>query len=62
MDDKYNAIQFEINGLKQLLNATDYKCLKFAEGAITESEYAETKALRAEYRRKINALEAQLPS
>ena len=36
--------------LKALLAASDYKAIKYAEGLITETEYAETKALRQSYR------------
>ena len=50
-----NAI--EIKRLKAELSATDYKCLKYVDGAISESEYAEVRAYRAELRRKINMLE-----
>ena len=47
----------EIQRLKGELSATDYKCLKYVDGAISESEYAEVKAYRAELRAKINELE-----
>ena len=47
----------EVERLKAELSATDYKCLKYVDGAISESEYAEVKAYRAELRRKINELE-----
>ena len=47
----------EITRLKAELAATDYKCLKFVDGALTEEEYAEVKAYRQELRDKINALE-----
>lgn len=53
-------IQARITELKTLLAATDYKALKFAEGAITKTEYAETKVLRQSYRDEINKLEAEL--
>lgn len=48
----------KIEQLKAELAATDYKCLKYIDGAISESEYAEVKAYRAELRRQINELEA----
>lgn len=47
----------EIQGLKDLLASTDYKAIKYAEGLLTEEEYAETKALRQNWRDKINELE-----
>ena len=45
MDERKKAIESEIAGLKQLLTGTDYKALKFAEGQISEKDYAETKQL-----------------
>ena len=47
----------EIERLKAELAATDYKCLKYVDGALTEEEYAEVKAYRQELRNRINALE-----
>jgi len=47
----------KISRLKAKLSATDYKCLKYVDGALTEEEYAEVKAYRAELRAKINELE-----
>ena len=52
--------QARIAELKVLLTSTDYKAIKFAEGAITKTEYAETKALRQSYRDEINQLESEL--
>lgn len=49
--------QEEIERLKAELSATDYKCLKWMEGALTDDEYAETKAYRAELRQRINELQ-----
>ena len=54
-------IQTEIATYKQLLTQTDYQCLKHSEGALTDEEYAETKASRAEWRARINELEEELP-
>lgn len=53
-------IQIEINTCKQLLAQTDYKCLKFAEGALTEEEFAPTHAQREAWRERINELEELL--
>lgn len=49
--------QIEIAELKQKLTDTDYKAIKYAEGAMSAEEYAPTKALRQEWRDRINALE-----
>ena len=50
----------EIIELKQQLYRTDYLAIKFAEGVITEEEYAPTKAKRQEWRTRINELEEGL--
>lgn len=47
----------EIERLKAELSATDYKCLKYVDGALTEAEYAEIKKYRQELRNRINQLE-----
>lgn len=49
-----------ILGLKQQLLQTDYKAIKYAEGWLSEEEYAETKAERQIIRNEINRLEALL--
>ena len=49
----------KIARLKSELSATDYKTLKYVDGALSESEYAEVRAYRAELRRQINELEAE---
>jgi len=46
--------------LKKLLSSTDYLCMKHADGALTDEEYAPIKALRQSYRDEINSLEAEL--
>ena len=43
--------------LKRLLSESDYKAIKYAEGFISKTDYAETKALRQSYRDEINELE-----
>lgn len=53
-------IQNRIFALKELLKSTDYQAIKFAEGEITESEYAIVKETRRNWRLEINALEEQL--
>lgn len=50
----------QINQLKSQLSATDYKAIKFAEGWMTEEEYAPIRAERQAIRDQINALEAEL--
>lgn len=55
--EELNAM--EIERLKAELASTDYKCLKYVDGALTDEEYAEVKAYRAELRARINKLEAQ---
>ena len=46
--------------LKGLLQETDYKAIKFAEGEISAEEYEETKLQRKAWRDEINQLEEQL--
>jgi hypothetical protein len=60
MNEKHEQIQGEIIALKSLLADTDYQCLKYAEGALTEAEFADTKAKRRAWREKVNELEAEL--
>ena len=50
-----NAIR--IAQLKMELTATDYQCLKYVDGEITEKAYAKIKEQRAKWRKEINALE-----
>ena len=52
--EELNAM--EVERLKAELASTDYKCLKYVDGAISDEEYAETKKHRAELRKKINEL------
>ena len=49
-----------INELKSLLASTDYKAIKYAEGELTEEEYAPIKELRRSYRAEINQLEEKI--
>ena len=57
LKDQY---RLEIQQLKKALSATDYKAIKYAEGQISEEEYASVKAERQGYRDRINELEALL--
>ena len=47
----------KIAELKAELASTDYKCLKYVDGALSEEEYAEVRKHRAELRARINELE-----
>lgn len=49
-----------ISELKSLLSATDYKAIKYAEGLLSEEEYAPIKSQRQAYRDEINKLEVEL--
>ena len=49
--------ELQIMKLKLELASTDYKTLKWVDGALTDEEYAEVRAYRAELRAKINELE-----
>lgn len=60
MERTRESIQAEINAMKILLNQTDYKALKHADGVISDEEYAETAAQRNEWRAKINDLEEEM--
>lgn len=56
IENRYK-IEAEINEYKKLLSDSDYKAIKYAEGILTQEEYAETKQQRQEWRKKINELE-----
>lgn len=58
--DDIQAINREISELKRKLSDTDYKAIKYSEGWLTDEEYAEAKAQREEWRKRINKLEASL--
>jgi len=59
-NEEFRRISTEIFKLKSKLKATDYKAIKFAEGELSISEYAETKEQRRKWRSEINSLELQL--
>lgn len=50
----------KINVLKNKLYDTDYKAIKYAEGLLSEEEYAPIKAQRQAWRNEINKLEEEL--
>ena len=57
LKDQY---RIEITQLKKLLADTDYKAIKYAEGQISEEDYAPIRLQRQSYRDHINELEALL--
>ena len=57
LKDQY---RLEIQQLKKALSDTDYKAIKYAEGQISEEEYASVRAERQGYRDRINYLEGLL--
>ena len=57
-----DEIQRKIDETKAKLSQTDYQAIKYAEGFISETDYAPMKALRQAYRDEINRLEAELAS
>lgn len=52
--------QARISELKSELAETDYKCLKFVDGALSEDEYAPVREYRQTLRDKINAMQTFL--
>lgn len=48
--------QQHIRELKQKLFDTDYKAIKYAEGVISEQDYASTKSQRQAWREEIRSL------
>ena len=50
--------KIEINSLKRNLAETDYQAIKYAEGVMTESEYAPIKSQRQDWRYRINYLQS----
>lgn len=58
IDEEAIAREQEIQSLKEQLKATDYQAIKYAEGWISEEDYAPIKASRQAIRDRINELEA----
>lgn len=52
--------ELQILQLKRNLQKTDYQAIKYAEGELTEEEFAPIKAERKAWRAEINALEEEL--
>ena len=59
---RIQEINERIDELKRLLQDSDYRAIKYAEGLYTEEEYAPYKAQRKAYRDEINQLEEELNS
>lgn len=57
-DEVQRAAADEIKKCKRQLKDTDYKAIKFSDGAITEEEYAPVREQRAEWRARINEIES----
>ena len=57
-----DEVQRKISETKAKLSQTDYQAIKYAEGFISEADYAQIKAQRQAWRDEINALEAELAS
>ena len=58
-DHLRDQYRIEITQLKKQLSDTDYKAIKYAEGILTEEEYAPDKLQRAYWRERINLLEQE---
>ena len=59
----YNSTEYkaqQIEELKAQLSATDYKAIKYAEGWLSEEDFAPIKAERQAIRERINALESEI--
>lgn len=55
--ESLNKIYDELEVLHKNLQSTDYKAIKYAEGLISEEDYAPIKAKRQSWRDRINELE-----
>ena len=53
---KLDELEARIAELKKKLADTDYRAIKFAEGELTEEEYAPYREERRAWREEINAL------
>ena len=59
MENKVLIAQEIVRCLGELKD-TDYKAIKFAEGELSEAEYAPIRELRRQWRVEINRLEKEL--
>ena len=62
MNVRYKILEYyaQISVLKKKLRATDYKALKFAEGELSEYDYAPIRQERRNLRLQINELEEEI--
>ncbi|MBQ9977166.1 MAG: hypothetical protein IJP21_01065 [Clostridia bacterium] len=60
IDQNVNTPEMQIEALMQNLADTDYKAIKYAEGLISEEDYAPIKKQRQQWRNEINLLELEL--
>lgn len=58
--NKPKEAENKILALKRKLEDTDYQAIKYAEGFISETDYAPIKARRQAWRDEINTLESEL--
>jgi hypothetical protein len=59
-DKEFMIIANKIFELKSKLKQTDYIAIKYAEGLVSDEDYAPIKSQRQSWRDEINALEAEL--
>lgn len=59
MTEREMYIDIRLMELRDLLKNTDYIACKIAEGAATKEEYSEMLINRQNWRKEINALEAE---
>lgn len=60
VNEVINECYRKINVLRANLHNSDYMAIKYAEGELSSSEYAETKAKRKQWRTEINMYEEQI--
>ena len=58
--DKIKEYQAKIITLKVKLHNSDYQAIKYAEGELTEEEFAPIREQRRAWRAEINLLEAEI--
>lgn len=54
------SVETQINELKEKLRETDYQAIKYAEGLMSDEDYAVIKAKRQGWRDEINKLEGEV--
>lgn len=58
--EQKKALKRRIIETKLKLRQTDYKAIKYAEGELSETEYAPVREQRRAWRAEINALESEI--